>query len=174
MRHATILDPTDAFLFFSLGQALGQNGCHAESRAACERAILIEPRQALFWPQAVIAALGVGDPARAEELVAMALILFPERADMHYIGSCVLVQQDRLAEAETAIRQAVALDPATRMFRRHLASVLVRRGRWEAAHQLLFDLEQELPGEAGVTESLAHVARHLAHRTTAPPLAGTL
>jgi predicted Zn-dependent protease len=156
LRHATILDPTDAFLFFSLGRALAPTGHVTQALAACERAVEIEPRQVVFWPQAIIAALQADNASRAAQLATRALELFPDRADLHYADSCALVALGRLADAEASIRRAVSLAPEARLFKRYLASVLVRGEQWDEAQQVLLGLDTDSPAEAGLSESLAH------------------
>ncbi len=162
LRHATSLDATDGSPWFFLAQALLQKKRLPEAVSAFERATAIEPLQEAFWPTAITAALQSGDLARASALSERGSALHPDSPALAHARSCVLVALDRIAEAEVAIRRAVADDPACAAYEQHLASILIRRGEWQAARRCLTQLMIRTPGDPTVAKFLAYVDRHSA------------
>lgn len=62
-----------------------------------------------------------GQPAEARKLLAEALAKVPERAHLHYLMGFAAGQQDDLLAAETALREAVRLEPEEPVYLRALA-----------------------------------------------------
>ena len=166
LRHATTLDPSDGTIWFFLGQALAQKERVADAMVAFEHAIELEPHQMTFWPVAVATALRE-DPAHALELVKRGSLLHPESPVLASAEGSALVALGRLDEAETAIRRAVVAQPATAWYARQLASVLIRRESWQAAHDVLAEIVRAAPDDADVAKYLALVQQRLG--TTASP-----
>ncbi|MEO7050056.1 MAG: tetratricopeptide repeat protein [Rhodanobacter sp.] len=106
-------------------------------------AIQLAPHDAsaLFQLGNLLAALG--HPQRAVELTRRALPSDPLHASWYLWLATYLTSLDRLDEAETAIHQAIAQEPAAVSYREQLAIIEIQRGDAAAA---LAAAQQEPPG----------------------------
>lgn len=90
----------------------------------------------------------VGQHAEAERLARQAMQRAPDQATIHSFLADLFIRQDRLKEAEDALRKTVSLDPATPGADRRLGMVLDRLGHREEA-RTTFELAVAMaPGDA--------------------------
>ena len=162
LRHATVLDPSDASPHFVRGQAMRVAERPLEAMAAFERAIELEPRQREYWPMAIIAGIEGRAGQASVDVAARAIARFPDDGQLRYAHGCALTEVGQLEDAEAEVRRALELEPETEMFRRQLASILVRLERWAEAEKLLLEVDLATPGLEPVTLALAGVQRALA------------
>jgi predicted O-linked N-acetylglucosamine transferase (SPINDLY family) len=118
-----------------------------EAQAALERALAIDPQsvEARAALSDLLAERGeLGGAAR--ELQAL-LERRPDWADAQYNYGCILRNLMRVAEAESALRRAVALEPRHAAAYRMLGSVLLGQGRTDEALELYRSARALCPDE---------------------------
>jgi serine/threonine-protein kinase len=147
LQEAVRLDPNYAFAFAKLSQAWRQYGAsfatedtdkaYAEARAAAEKAInllpnLVEAHKAAGW----VAMNPALDFQTAEREFRHALETAPSDAAAKNALSYTLMAQGRLAEAEQACKEAIALDPLLTALWYNLGRLAVATGRYKDAEEM--------------------------------------
>ena len=170
LRHATTLEPTDGTPWFSLGQAFGQQGRVNDSAHAHARAARVEPRHVAYWHLAISAALRAKDLTLAEELRSEAMALHGDNPQLAGAASWVLAATDRLEEAEEEAEYAARGESGTAEALWQLASIQIRRQRWDAAGGTVKRLWLLTPDDPEVKRYLDVVRR--ASRANSPATEG--
>lgn len=123
-------------------------------RDAAERALAIDPRLAeahlrlaLYWGL-------IGEPARREHHMRLALELEPDNPLVLGTQAMNLVQQDLLDDAVDLQQRAVAAEPLSMSARYNLAWILLAAGRLEEATATLLELRELNPTTKMVAELL--------------------
>ncbi len=142
LRYATTLDPADAAPWHLMGHVSERIGRAGDAADAFARAARAEPYQALYWQLGMSGAIKAGDLELAEELRVEALAEHPDSAGLCNAASWVLAANDRLEEAEEIVARAASLQPELDAHWIQLASIQVRRKRWDAAASSVGELRQ--------------------------------
>lgn len=134
------LAPDDVEALRTLGDALARVGDHARAAIVLEQARLDAQDDVNLLTQLGAAYAAAGDPEGAESALRRAI-----RSDERAVGARViladmLVQEDRLAEAEEEYRKALAALPTYGAAAFGLAALEERRGRPHHAVNTLVDL----------------------------------
>ncbi|MCY3927790.1 MAG: tetratricopeptide repeat protein [Acidobacteria bacterium] len=145
IRAAAVDD--SAAVAYGLGRVAEQRGAYAEAIEQFRRALTLQPRASVLHYHLGQAYRELGEFERAEEAlarsgpnrVAMADPLMHELTTLaigalpHLDRGHSAAREGRLAEAESAYRQAVAADATSVRAHQSLATLLIRRGDAEAA-----------------------------------------
>lgn len=142
LRYATSLDPADAGPWHLMGHVNERIGRAGDAAQAFARAARAEPYQALYWQLGMSGAIKAGNLELADELRIEALAEHPDSAGLCNAASWVLAANDRLEEAEEVVARAAALQPELDAHWIQLASIQVRRQRWDAAASSVGELRQ--------------------------------
>jgi tetratricopeptide (TPR) repeat protein len=102
--------PDRADAWAGLGRLLHEQGQSAQGAEMLERAVQLDAGKAEYWYNLGLAADGGGKRERALEALATAARLSPAWAMPWAMLGQVHLAQNALAEAETALRKALALD----------------------------------------------------------------
>lgn len=136
------------------GCRLRRAGDLATARARFDDALAAYPDAALAHDELGLAAGAAGDHAAAEHHHRRAAEIGPEwPAPFHHLG-LALLERGRFAEAEAALRQAIALSPQPR-FQHPLGLALLRQKRFAEAEAALAEaaaLKPPLPGAQPLLE----------------------
>lgn len=116
-------DRESAYALLGRGQALSRSRHHAQAAIVLERAARLEPRRGSILEPLGRAYFLSRQFERALETFTMLLEVDPTSHWAHYAMSQVLRKLDRPVEARTHLRLAVALAPATELYRRSLRSL---------------------------------------------------
>ncbi|WP_225730834.1 MULTISPECIES: tetratricopeptide repeat protein [unclassified Nocardia] len=147
-----------AFAEFQLSLRAGENRREQSSRrrnavAAARRAIELGPEDAENL-RTLAVVQQFADPREALTLLDDAMELEPENADIHLLRGAILRRQttrpDALAQADTALRKALELDPENARARYNLALTQLASGRRRAGRDGLrkaAELDPELADE---------------------------
>lgn len=190
-RQALRLTPTHPAVLANLATLLRNVGRAPEAIPLWHRATAADPRFVKAWIDLGAALLSVGRPDEAVVALEKAIALRPSPLAWHYLGSARRAGGE-LALAETAFRNAIALDPAVATAWINLGAVLRLLGRaedaiacYERAEALGYrgpELRDALVGaltDAGKTgDALPHARRLVAEQPAFAPghrtLAGLL
>lgn len=115
--------------------------------------------------RAIRALGGAGNLAAAADAAADAIVSFPLNAEMRFLEAVLLLEADRPADAATAARAALYLDPELAMAHLMLAQAEVALGRQKLARRSLRNaaaLLNALPSDAHVPMSGGEPAGRLA------------
>ncbi|MEX1109814.1 MAG: tetratricopeptide repeat protein, partial [Dongiaceae bacterium] len=160
-RHVTTLQPGRAAAWANIGLALERRGRIDEAIAALLRAVAENPRLGPAHSALGNIWLGGGDAPKAIDAYERAVVL---KAD-DIIALCNLstayLRQERIAEAETMARRAVAAAPQELATHRQLASVLSLQDRpleTIAALRMVLQLD---PNDESVGAELLYQARQV-------------
>ncbi|HEX6883084.1 MAG TPA: tetratricopeptide repeat protein [Planctomycetota bacterium] len=143
-----------------LGAALHAHGRIAPARTCYEQALLRAPddAQAWYWLALLEEA---EDPARSLRLLEQCARAAPEHAPAHWRAGYLLLAADRLAEAESAFRAALACAPGDEAAAVGLARVLLQAGRAAEAARLLEEHVQRVPQDRHALHLLGTALREL-------------
>ena len=144
--RAAVVDDSAA-VAYGMGRVAEERGAYAEAIGQFQRALTLQPRASVLHYHLGQAYRELGEFDRAEEAlarngpnrVAMADPLMHELTTLaigalpHLARGHAAAREGRLAEAESAYRQAVAADATNVRAQQSLATLLVRRGNPEAA-----------------------------------------
>ncbi len=123
-----------AFTLFGIYGALRPRDAFPRAREAAERALAIDPTDALALVMRAHCALWFEwDFAKAEARARRALELAPGLYHAHACLGYALAAQGKFADAIGAMERARALDPLSKYAAYDLAWVLIFAGRWEQA-----------------------------------------
>jgi serine/threonine-protein kinase len=121
-----------AFALFGVYHAMPPREAFPRARDAAERALALDPSDALaVTVRAYVALWYEWDPEAAERLARRALELAPGSYHSHDCLGWALAGQGRFAEAETAMQSARALDPLSDWATYDLGWMLILAGRFE-------------------------------------------
>lgn len=132
-RLAYEIDRSDVHGLRKLGGLLDQTGDLQGARAAWERVVLLQPRQAQDRANLGSTLHRLGDLAGALAQFDAALTLQPDFADGHVARGHVLFDRGQHALAIEAFRQALQADPASARAWIGLGVVAGARGQYELA-----------------------------------------
>jgi adenylate cyclase len=104
------------------------------SRAYLERAVTLDPGNATVQMEYSRTAAAF-QPDKAVDAASKAVFLDPVSARAHYVLALAHYAHHQLAEAETAARRALLLDPAFPSVRGSLAIILIVRGKPDEARE---------------------------------------
>jgi len=130
----------------------------AEAREAAERALALEPRDALTFDTVGVVLSRTGAHDRAAEAFRRAVALRPDRADFHYnLGTALRIVGD-FTGAEAALERAVALEP--RLYKAYSVLAELRTQTPDENHvdrlnALLATVGQDVDGELHLRHALA-------------------
>ena len=161
-RHATVLNPSDAFASHMFSRALSEQGQFGPALMACERTLAMDDRHASYWSYGIATAINAGRVPRAVELAESAISRFPDNPEVVFGHACAMTAVGDLEAAEAGLHRALAMAPHNEPFHRQLASVLIRRRKWEEAEQVLVELLGDAPDDPQASAALAQVRRVLA------------
>lgn len=136
-ERALQADPAAVDVRLSLAEAYEALGRAEDAVRAIEAAMRspdIVPEDVLPFGARLLAAR---NPAGAEKIGRLASARWPSSAAAHDLLGVALMVQDRRAEGESALRQAVTLDSSSATARYHLAQALALSGRRDEAIALL-------------------------------------
>jgi len=125
--------PADAEALHGLGEALLAQGQAREAVARLEKAVASAPHDAKKRGSLARALVAAGDPARALAVLDPAQIPLEERPLVLTQAAELHAAEGRLAEAETTLLAAVALEPDEPPLRSALAKLHAQNGDAEAA-----------------------------------------
>ena len=132
-RHAVAKNPSDAWAFYELGNALREQGRQTEAidqyRAALER----DPRHAVTHNNLGVVLSERGRPGDAARHFREALRAEPDLADAHYNLGNVRRAEGELGAALEHYREAVRLEPGFAEAHNNLGEVLASRGLMQDA-----------------------------------------
>lgn len=150
---------SDAEAFAALGRLYHGNGAPALARAAYERSLALQPKEAKTLYFLGIARAEVGETGPALEALGRARDLEPGYAPLrHHLGSALL-DAGRAGEAESELREAVRLDPQAIEIRVGLARALKQRGAFEEALGVLDDGLRRSPDDPAANQVAALVLK---------------
>ena len=163
--RAAGMRPTDGFPQRIRTQSLRALDRRRDALAAARSAVALEPEspdaQQLL---AEILVVSNRQAARREALLAAehAVALAPESPSAHASVGFVRIRTRKWAEAEVALRNALALDPEQAAARFNLAIALRQLGRADEAIAITSALIVEQPGDRSNVEALAgHAEAHV-------------
>src|SRR3954447_6832645 len=110
-----------AYALLQRGQALIQRRHHAQAAIVLERAALVEPGKGSILEPLGRAYHHSGQFQRARETFEQLLELDPSAHWAHFALATSLRKLDRVAEARTHLRLAVALSPSSELYRQALS-----------------------------------------------------
>ena len=142
---ALALEPTHSDAHYHLGQALSALGQAKAAQQAYAQALRHNPAH-LEAALALAALWGSrGHYEGADVICRLALMLAPERADLHFLQAHALHKLRRYEQALQAYERALALDGAMLDARNNLGAVLISLGRHQQAQAVLQELLQTAP-----------------------------
>jgi tetratricopeptide (TPR) repeat protein len=163
--HGTNADRPEALV--SLGALHATLGEPAAARRAYETALRLAPYFVPAYVNLADLARGAGDETEAERLLDEALARAPESADVQHAVGLLRVRQGRLAEAIPVLGRAEAFAPERARYAVVHALALHEAGRTGEALRALEAAHARRPGERGVLEVLATLARDAGDLTRA-------
>jgi Flp pilus assembly protein TadD len=114
-------DRETAYDLFQRGEALLRGHHHAQAAIVLERAARLEPGKMSILEALGRAYFNSGQPERSREAFGELLEIDPSAHYARYALGMSLKRLGRLAEARTNLKLAVALSPATALYRQALA-----------------------------------------------------
>lgn len=135
----------DFATLYHYGQALRASSRPADARAALTQALALEPRNADALAALADVLIVLGDSAGAISALEAVLVQRPDWADALYNYGVLLKKHKRLAQAEHALRRALAAAPAHARAAQLLGAVLLGQGRTEEALELYAAARQRSP-----------------------------
>jgi len=150
-QRATSLDPGNAEAHARSGFLLEYMGDFDRAAVSFRKAWELEPTEARYASRHAKSLRMSGDYEGAEAVIAAALDTTPDAAELHYAMGQLRLKQSREADAEDALRQAIALDPGHGAAHRDLAGLLARSGHEGEArrHLAVADRIKESAREKG-------------------------
>ena len=145
-----------------LGRALGRAGRGEAAVAALRRAVQLKPDLAEAWRELADHLRGVGDQAGADD--ACARHIRASTRDPKLLAAAAALVENRLAEAETRLREHLLRAPTDVPAIRMLAEVAARLGRYPDAEALLSRCLELAPGFAAARHNYAFVL-HRQHKS---------
>lgn len=124
-------DSRDLGTLYNYALALRAAGRLAEAQAALKQALTFEPKNADVHAALADVRLALGDSAGALSALEAVLAERPDWADALYNYGVLQKRQKHLAQAEEALRRALAVSPAHAKAARMLGAVLLGQGRIE-------------------------------------------
>jgi Flp pilus assembly protein TadD len=115
------LDREGAYALLQRGLALIKSRHHAQAAIVLERAALVEPGKGSILEPLGRAYHHSGQFQRARETFEQLLELDPSAHWAHFALATSLRKLDRVAEARTHLRLAVALSPSSELYRQALS-----------------------------------------------------
>ena len=153
---ALALEPTHSDAHYHLGQALSALGQAKAAQQAYAQALRHNPAH-LEAALALAALWGSrGHYEGADVICRLALMLAPERADLHFLQAHALHKLKRYEQALQAYERALALDGAMLEARNNLGAVLISLGRHQQAQEVLHELQQTAPHSASAWINLGN------------------
>ncbi len=124
------LYPDNLSAYHNQGMILLRLGRFDEAAEALEQAARVEPRSAIpLWPLTRLYIFGLRDPVAADAAARRLATLVPDNPDALHLRAWTLVAQRRFAEAETATRNALAVDPEHQYAVGNLPHLLLVQGK---------------------------------------------
>ena len=133
LRHALALRPRFANGWYNLGLALDHAGREAEAIQALEKAVAAEPRHIEALRQLGEVLRNSGQREAAARWFGKAIAAAPNPVERRLNEARLFVTLEKYAEAETCLRQCVALDPQNSTTHRLLGHVLSSLGKFDDA-----------------------------------------
>jgi Flp pilus assembly protein TadD len=118
--HADHADRESAYALLQRGQALARSRHHAQAAVVLERAARLEPGKGSILEPLGRAYHHSGQVDQARETFEALLDVDPSAHWAHFALAASLRKLDRVAEARTHLRLAVALSPSTPLYRQAL------------------------------------------------------
>jgi protein O-GlcNAc transferase len=162
LETALRLRPDYFGALYNYGMILLRQGRPAEAEAAFRRAVALDPRSEPALGEAYLALYRLcrsrGDVAAATAALQGMIERWPDRADLLYEHALLLKKQWRLADAEAALRRAIAIDPRSISARRELAGVFLAYGRVEEALEAYEEAQAFDPGDSDAARTESFVS----------------
>jgi tetratricopeptide (TPR) repeat protein len=160
-QRAVALTPRNARALVNLGVAKLQQGNYAEGTALLKRSLEIQPDNAFALIDLGNAAWNNNDAAAAESYVQKAVALEPH-SNWWVILASAKFKLGKLAEAEWAVRQAIAIDPAVPGAHLLLGGVRLAQGDSATAVREIGTELQLYPGNPSARQALQVAQEQLA------------
>jgi Flp pilus assembly protein TadD len=123
--------PESAELAYNLGLAHEQLGNRAMAEQAYRSATQLDPELGAAWLKLGSLAEGNGDPSWALTVYGQGMRAAPTDMDLHVARIGVLVRQGRLADAEAAAKEALAINANAQSIYSNLALIYIKQGKLE-------------------------------------------
>jgi Flp pilus assembly protein TadD len=143
--------PESAELAYNLGLAHEQLGNRAMAEQAYRSATQLDPELGAAWLKLGSLAEGNGDPSWALTVYGQGMRAAPTDMDLHVARIGVLVRQGRLADAEAAAKEALAINANAQSIYSNLALIYIKQGKLELgkfiinrAYEKALELDPEL------------------------------
>ena len=159
LRQATDVNPRYTDAYFRLGIALEGMGDAAGAVAAYDRATALRPGHTEAWFRAGALVFTLGHREEAIGCFRRAAATGPKTSFGRLGAARALLAGNRDAEAETALRRMLALEPGNAMAQDLLGNVLADAGRFEEARGCFTRAVQASPLMAGAYYDLVRCRR---------------
>lgn len=147
------------------GALLESNGQIAESIAAHEQALEINPWLVQAHLNLISLYGRVNQPEKAEEHYRAAIAINPDIADSHYNYGVLLVGQQRFREAAAAFQRCLQLDPYYAEAHHNYAVLIEREGRLDEAAT---HYRKAIENKTGYRSAHFHLGRILVNQNKLP------
>lgn len=161
LREAVRIDPSQAAAQSNLGVVLTEAGRVQEALAPLNKAVTLAPGLAEPRINLVSALRALGDPAGAEKYLREALKTDPDQPLIHSTLGLVLMDMDRLDEAEVSCCQALAHDLGYGKGYINLGTVLMAQAKPDEAREAFEAAISLDPSASEAHSSLSNALRHL-------------
>jgi tetratricopeptide (TPR) repeat protein len=152
-QQALTIDPLSSRAQRRLGSTLGLAGQESEGSIVLQKALEIEPENAMLWYEKALIESDTGKRDQAISDLRRALQIKPDFADAQNNLGINLVQAGDTRAAETAFRAALTTNPYDAGTRANLGRLLAGRSDWK---QAAFQLQKAVQLDAA--DANAHLA----------------
>lgn len=132
-----------------------RQGRHAEAAAGCAAILTVQPQHVRAYYMLSLILAGEGRTREALESIERAIRLDPRSPSLRAACASMLLDLDRLDEAEAAVRAGFAFDPRAAVLLDLQGVIRVRRGDTRGAEECFLHALQYSPGYSAARGNLA-------------------